>query len=72
MFKKLHIGINEEAYNNRDMVKNTWKLAKFNKTPHNETDYNYKTDYNHKIMVINKIQLLLDDIISSSYLFLTI
>ena len=29
MFKKLHCGINEEGYHARELVKKTWKTAKF-------------------------------------------
>ncbi len=29
ILKKLHCGLNEEAYHNRDLVKKTWKSAKF-------------------------------------------
>jgi hypothetical protein len=76
MFKKLHLGINEEAYHYKDMVKKTWETAKF--TP-NENKINY--DLNEwssdsddeipqtRIKLIKECNKLLNDIKSKSYLF---
>ncbi len=43
MFKKLHIGFNEEAYHNKEMVQNTWSNAKFE----HDTNNKYICDLNN-------------------------
>jgi len=44
ILKKLQCGINEEAYHNRDLVKNTWKNAKFDNE--NKDDVRLHIDLN--------------------------
>lgn len=50
MLKKLRLGINEEAYHHKDLVKTTWTHAKF------------EMDIDNKQIIIDKIQCLLDEI----------
>ncbi len=55
MCKKLHIGLNEEAYHNKEMVQNTWTNAKF------EQDIN-----NKYICDLNNCSVDSDDSLSDS------
>jgi hypothetical protein len=66
MLKILHLGINEEAYHNRELVKKTWKSANFdnekiifdlNNVSDDSDDENINNQY-----YINKIQKLINNI----------
>ncbi len=88
ILKKLHSGINEEAYHNRELVKETWSTAEFNNSGANQKekkfifdlndsdtdcDYEYdnsSTNNDSKPSIINKIQELINEIESKSYLFM--
>ncbi len=82
MFKKLHIGLNEEAYHNKEMVQNTWSNAKFEPNNKYICDLNNCSDDSSsdsesdneeqlvKTKIISEIQKLLADIESKSHLFI--
>jgi hypothetical protein len=69
--KQINFKINEEAYNNRELVKNTWENAIFINS--NDSDYDSKSvdilpkNKNHKMIL--EIKKLLEDINNKSYLF---
>jgi hypothetical protein len=71
MLKKLHIGINEEAYHHKELVKSTWENANFDTDENNRiyVDLNNMSDdseeetiTNKREIIINKIQDLLNEI----------
>jgi hypothetical protein len=55
MLKKLHIGINEEAYHNRDLIKTTWDNAKFE-------EFNSQSLSSKRESIILQFQNLIDEI----------
>jgi hypothetical protein len=63
--KKLHLEMNQEAYNNKELVQTTWKNANFSGKPTNTQN----KVINKNIKYINTIELLLKEISSKSYLF---
>lgn len=72
MLKKLHSGINEEAYHHRDLVKKTWTNAYFDENKIN-IDLNDSDDDNEidsNAPIIDKIEHLLNEIKRKSYLFM--
>ncbi len=73
MLKKLHIGINEEAYHNKELVKNTWEYANFDidenqkiivdlNISDDDIDYEINDNINNKKLIIKQIQNLLTEI----------
>ncbi len=74
MLKKLHSGINEEAYHHRDLVKKkkTWTNAYFdeNKINIDLNDTDEDNDIDPNAPIIDKIEHLLNEIKSKSYIFL--
>jgi hypothetical protein len=63
--KKLHLEMNQEAYNNKELVQTTWKNANFSGKP---TSTQGKV-VNKNTKYINTIESLLKEINSKSYLF---
>ena len=63
--KKLHLEMNQEAYNNKELVQTTWKNASFSGKP---TSAQGKV-VNKNTKYINTIESLLKEINSKSYLF---
>lgn len=51
MFKKLHIGINEEAYHNKELVKGTWEYANFDVDENERNSFAIATGYAGRIYV---------------------
>lgn len=51
MFKKLHIGINEEAYHNKELVKGTWGYANFDVDENERNSFAIATGYAGRIYV---------------------
>lgn len=55
ILKSLHFGINQEAYHNRELIKNTWKIAKFKNSCNNNEN-------NKNKILADKIYNLIDEI----------
>ena len=71
MLKKLHSGINKEAYHHRDLVKKTWTNAYFDENKINiDLNDSDDDDIDTNAPIIDKIENLLNKIKSKSYLFL--
>ena len=69
--QKLHTGINEEEYHNKDLVKSTWEYANFDENERIYIDLNVDSDEEQKLshnfnstkkQLINKIANLLNEI----------
>jgi hypothetical protein len=76
MIKKLHLGINEEAYHYKDMVKKTWENAEFtsneNKIKYDLNEWSDDSDDEipeARRKLIKECSKLLNDIKSKSHLF---
>ncbi len=75
VLKQINFKINDEAYNNRELVKNTWENAIFINSDDSDdsSDYDSKSvdilpkNKNHKMIL--EIKKLLEDINNKSYLF---
>jgi hypothetical protein len=64
ILKKLHVCINEEAYHNQNLVKNTWENAKFDFDNKMKIELNNicHDKNNKKIILFNQIQDLINEI----------
>jgi hypothetical protein len=69
MCKKLHIGLNEEAYHNKKMVQNTWTNADDSDDILSDSESDNEKQL-VKTKIISEIQKLLADIDSKSHLFI--